>query len=108
MGPKFAAIKKGEHGALLFTPEGPTAIPAYPTKNVVDPTGAGDSFAGGMLGYLASVGDFSPPALRHGMVRGTIASSFTIEAFSLNRVLEVTKSDIERRVGEFLHMLRID
>lgn len=108
MGPGFAVIKKGEHGALLVTSEGPTAIPAYPTNKVKDPTGAGDSFAGGMLGYLASAGDFGPAALRRSVVRGTIASSFTIEAFSVGRLLDVTREDMDRRVGEFLGMLRIE
>ena len=108
LGPKFAVIKKGEHGALLVTAEGPTAIPAFPTKNVNDPTGAGDSFAGGMLGYLAYGDDFSPPALRRALVRGTVAASFTIEAFSLKRVMEVKREDIDRRVEDFRMMLRID
>lgn len=108
LGPTFAVIKKGEHGALLVTAEGPTAIPAFPTKNVNDPTGAGDSFAGGMLGYLADGDDFSPPALRRALVRGTVAASFTIEAFSLKRVMEVKREDIDRRVEDFRMMLRID
>ena len=108
LGPKFAVIKKGEHGALLMTAEGPTAIPAFPTKNVNDPTGAGDSFAGGMLGYLTSEDDFSPPALRRAIVRGTVAASFTIEAFSLKRVMEVKREDIDRRVENFRMMPRID
>lgn len=108
LGPKFAVIKKGEHGALLVTAEGPTAIPAFPTKNVNDPTGAGDSFAGGMLGYLADEDDFSPPALRRAIVRGTVTASFTIEAFSLKRVMELKREDIDRRVEDFRIMLRID
>ncbi len=108
MGPKFAVIKKGEHGAILFTSEGPVAIPAFPTKTVVDPTGAGDSFAGGMLGYLTEIGDTSPAALRRAIVRGTIAASFTIESFSINRAVEVTREQIEDRVKTFLAMLRIE
>lgn len=108
LGPGFAVIKKAEHGAILFTAEGPTAIPAYPTKHVKDPTGAGDSFAGGTLGYLSSVGDHSPAALRRAIVHGTIAASFTIEAFSLDRVLAIERGDIDGRVDEFLRMLRID
>jgi sugar/nucleoside kinase (ribokinase family) len=108
MGPRFAVIKKGEHGALLFTGEGATAIPAFPTQSVVDPTGAGDSFAGGMLGYLTEIGDASPLALRRAIVRGTVAASFTIESFSINRAIEVTRDEIEERVGTFLAMLRIE
>ncbi len=107
-GPTFAVIKKGEHGALLITSEGATPIPAYPARKVVDPTGAGDSFAGGMLGFLASASDFSPASLRRAVVRGTIASSFTIEAFSLDRIKTVTRDEFERRVQEFLGMLRIE
>lgn len=108
MGPRFAVIKKGEHGALLITSDGPTAIPAYPTKNVKDPTGAGDSFAGGMLGYLACGGDFGSSALRRAVVRGTIASSFALEGFSLDGVMNVTRLDVDRRVERFLQMLRIE
>ncbi|MEE9295590.1 MAG: PfkB family carbohydrate kinase [Phycisphaerae bacterium] len=108
LGPKFAVIKKGEHGAMLITPEGPTAIPAFPTKEVRDPTGAGDSFAGGMLGYLATTGDFGPKNLRRAIVRGTVAASFVIEGFSLSRVLEVSRDDIDERVKTFVDMLRID
>ncbi len=107
-GPKFAVIKKGEHGAMLISADGATAIPAYPTDNVKDPTGAGDSFAGGMLGYLAESDDFSPASLKRAIVRGTICSSFTIEGFSLNRVLETTRDDINTRVAQFTRMLRID
>jgi len=107
-GPTFAVIKKGEHGALLITPQGATPIPAYPARKVVDPTGAGDSFAGGMLGFLASTGNVSPASLRRAVVRGTIASSFTIEAFSLDRIKNVTRDEFEHRVQEFLGMLRIE
>jgi len=108
LGPRFAVIKKGEHGALLMTSDGATAIPAYPTRDVKDPTGAGDSFAGGMMGYLAAVGDYGTAALRRALVRGTIAASFTIEGFSLDRVMTVTRADVDERVRRFLDMLRIE
>jgi len=108
LGPRFAVVKKGEHGAMLMTEEGPTVIPAYPTRNVVDPTGAGDSFAGGMMGYLASIGNYGGQALRSALLRGTIASSFTIEAFSLDRVLQVSRRDVDHRIRQFGDMLRID
>jgi sugar/nucleoside kinase (ribokinase family) len=91
-----------------MTAEGPTAIPAFPTRGVKDPTGAGDSFAGGMLGYLASIGDFSTPVLRSALVRGTVAASFAIEAFSLDRVLQITRRDVDERVEFFTKMMRID
>lgn len=108
LGPKFAIIKKGEHGALLVTAEGPVAIPAFPAKVVRDPTGAGDSFAGGVLGYLAEQGKHDPETLKRSLVRGTVASSFTIEDFSLGRVRNLTRTEIDHRVDRFLNMLRFE
>lgn len=107
-GPRFVIIKKGEHGALLVTAEGPVAIPSYPTKNVIDPTGAGDSFAGGVLGFLAAEGRHDAQALRRALVRGTVAASFTIEDFSLNRVRSLEREKIDERVSRFLEVLRFD
>lgn len=107
-GPKFAMIKKGEHGAMLVTADRVVAIPAFPTKKVCDPTGAGDSFAGGVLGYLASEGRQDAEALAGAMVRGTVAASFAIEDFSLRRVQSVTRSEIDGRVDSFLNMLRLE
>ena len=108
LGPKFVIIKKGEHGALLITAEGLTAIPAFPTKAVRDPTGAGDSFAGGFMGYLARQGRHDFPTLRNALVRGTVAASFTIEDFSLRRVANLTGTEVNRRVDQFLSMLRFE
>jgi sugar/nucleoside kinase (ribokinase family) len=108
MGPKFVMIKKGEHGALLVTAEGPVAIPAFPTKRVCDPTGAGDSFAGGTLGYLTAEGKHDPATLARAMVRGTVAASFTIEDFSLGRVKDLKRGEIDARVDKFLSMLRFE
>ncbi|MGB2987477.1 MAG: PfkB family carbohydrate kinase [Phycisphaerae bacterium] len=108
LGPKFAIIKKGEHGALLVTSDGAFALPAYPTKAVRDPTGAGDSFAGGVLGFLAEQGKHDTESLRHAMVRGTIAASFTIEDFSLRRVQNLTRAEINHRVDQFVSTLRFD
>ena len=108
LGPEFAIIKKGEHGALLVTADGVTAIPAFPTKDVRDPTGAGDSFAGGVLGYLNAEGECGTPTLRRAMVRGTVAASFAIEDFSLGRVLTLTREEIDERVAQFIAMLRIE
>lgn len=107
LGPRFVIIKKGEHGALLVTREGPAAIPAYPTRDVRDPTGAGDSFAGGILGYLSSRNRLDVETLRRSMVHGTVAASFAIEGFSLSRVREVTRADVDRRVEEYMNMLRV-
>jgi sugar/nucleoside kinase (ribokinase family) len=108
MGPRFVVIKKGEHGAMLVTADTVTVVPAFPTKDVCDPTGAGDSFAGGMLGYLDRCGQQDTSALRRGLVRGTVAASFTIEGFSLDRLREVTPADVDARVGELLSMMRIE
>jgi len=108
MGPRFAIIKKGEHGALLMTEAGPTAIPAYPTRDVRDPTGAGDSFAGGTLGYIAACGSDDPATLRRAIVRGTVAASFAIEDFSLRRVERLTREEIDARVEAYVAMLRLE
>ena len=108
LGPKFVIIKKGEHGALLVTAEGPAVIPAYPTKLVRDPTGAGDSFAGGVLGYLAEQDRHDPETLKRALVRGTVAASFTIEEFSLGRVQNLTRAEVDRRVDQFLNILRFE
>jgi len=107
-GPTFVIIKKGEHGALLVTAEGAVAIPAYPTKKVCDPTGAGDSFAGGVLGFLAAEGKHNAQTLRRALVRGTVAASFTIEDFSLNRVRDLSRAEVTERVDQFLGVLRFD
>lgn len=108
MGLEFVIIKKGEHGALLVTANGSAAVPAYPTKAVRDPTGAGDSFGGGVLGYLAGQGKHDPETLRRAMVHGTVAASFTIEDFSLRKVQDLTRTEINHRVDEFISMLRFD
>lgn len=86
LGPKMAIIKKGEHGALLFHSEGLFSIPAYPVRLIRDPTGAGDAFAGALVGYLAAVGSTSFDALKHAMLYATVTASLTIEAFSCDRL----------------------
>jgi len=108
LGPRFVVIKKGEHGALLVSPEGPVAVPAFPSREVRDPTGAGDSFAGGLLGYVASRGRVDLPTLRAGLIRGTVAASFTIEDFSLRRLEQLTRPEVDRRVQQFIEMLRFE
>jgi cytidine kinase len=107
-GPTFVVIKKGEHGSMLVLPKEVFVLPAYPTTDVVDPTGAGDSFAGGMMGYLASKGTFNPAVLKQALARGTIAASLTIEGFSLNRLGTATKDEVERRLQAFALMMRFD
>ena len=109
LGPKFVMIKKGEHGSMLITSDGAFAMPAYPAKVVRDPTGAGDSFAGGVLGYLDSQGSkFDTDSLRRAMVRGTVAASFTIEDFSLGRVNNLSRAEIDQRVDQFVNMLSVE
>jgi sugar/nucleoside kinase (ribokinase family) len=105
LGPKFVIIKKGEHGAMLFSEDGIFVVPAYPTAEVIDPTGAGDSFAGGVLGYLAS--DDSPPPgrLRRAMAYGTVAASFTVEGFGLDRLMRTTRQEIDGRLDVYRNML---
>jgi len=106
MGPKFVAIKKGEHGCLLFGDEGEFfTCPAYPLEELHDPTGAGDTFAGGLVGYLASRGgevDFS--GLRQAVVFGSVLASFNVEAFSLERLKTVDRSQIQARCLELQAM----
>ena len=101
-GPRFVVIKKGEHGSMLFTPDTTFALPAFPTEQVCDPTGAGDSFAGGMLGYLASIDRQDASALKAALVRGTAVASFTLEDFSLNRLRQVEPEDLKARVNALL------
>ena len=80
-------------------------LPAYPTPNVVDPTGAGDSFAGGMMGYLAQQGNFEPKTLKEAMGYGIVAASFTVEDFSLDRLKQIDRDDLDKRMAEYRRML---
>ncbi|USN98076.1 MAG: sugar kinase [Phycisphaeraceae bacterium] len=107
-GPAFVVIKKGEHGAILVHRDGLAALPAFPTANVVDPTGAGDTFAGGMMAHIAKTGDTSLDGIRRAMAHGTIIASFTIETFSLERLSGITAGQIEERYQKFAGMLRLD
>lgn len=106
MGPRFVVIKKGEHGAIFFSKHETYVLPAYPTARVVDPTGAGDSFAGGMMGYLAEQGNFEPKTLKEAMAYGILVASFTVEDFSLDRLKTIERADLERRMEEYQRMLR--
>ncbi|QNN20762.1 sugar kinase [Planctomycetales bacterium ZRK34] len=111
MGPKFVVIKKGEHGCLLNHTDGVAVLHAYPSGNVVDPTGAGDSFAGGMMGYLASdqVSDhLDLGAIKRALAYGTIVASYNIESFTLDRLREITREDIDRRLAEYADIIRFD
>ena len=105
-GPKRVIIKKGEHGAFSITESSFFSAPAYPLTQVTDPTGAGDSFAGGMMGYIASVGDTSEETVRSAMVYGTVIASFNIEDFSVNRQKCIQFSDISSRYDELREAIR--
>ena len=100
-GPQIVIIKKGEHGAFMFKERSIFFAPAYPLEDVFDPTGAGDSFAGGFMGYLAQTGDLSDENLRRAVVVGSALGSFAVEKFSVQRLLEITRADIINRVEEF-------
>jgi sugar/nucleoside kinase (ribokinase family) len=105
MGPKFIVIKKGEHGAMFFSAKEKYMMPAYPTSQVVDPTGAGDSFAGGMMGYLAEQGKIEPRTLKHALAYGTVVASYNVEDFSLDRLKGLQRADVDRRFNEYREML---
>lgn len=100
LGPKYVVVKKGEHGCLLCTGDEVFALPAFPTDRVVDPTGAGDSFAGGMMGYLAARHSVTPDAVRRALAYGTCVASFTISDFSLGGLQATTREQVDRRLDE--------
>lgn len=105
LGPKFVVIKKGEHGAMFFSQYETYVLPAFPTEQVVDPTGAGDSFAGGMMGYLSERDDFEPRTLKKAMAYGILVASFNVEDFSLERLKEISREDLEFRLQQYQRML---
>ncbi|RNC80593.1 MAG: sugar kinase [Phycisphaera sp.] len=115
MGPSFVVVKKGEHGCLFVMRDnegiGIGSLPAYPAEKVVDPTGAGDSFAGGMMGYLAhdqgGKPEFTLDRLKAALAHGTVMASFTIETFSLERLASISTADLAERFDEFARMLRV-
>ena len=116
MGPTFAVVKKGEHGCVLVHRDGVAALPAYPAEKVIDPTGAGDSFAGGLMGHIAARhtaehfgGEpVSFDMLRTGLARGTVIASFTIESFSLDRLASLSANDLNARLDEFRGVVAVD
>ncbi len=105
LGPKFVILKKGEHGAMLFTADGVFVVPAYPTEEVVDPTGAGDSFAGALMGSLFTDRTPEPGRLRRAMAYGTVAASLVVEGFGMNRLKQVSRQEIDRRLELYRSML---
>lgn len=101
MGPKYLIIKKGEHGALLFHGKDMFYCPALPLPNVMDPTGAGDTFAGGFIGYLAKTDDISFENMKRAVVYGSALASFTVQEFGTDRIETVTSADLDGRMAEF-------
>jgi sugar/nucleoside kinase (ribokinase family) len=107
-GPRMVIIKKGEHGAFLFKESSIFFAPAYPLEAVFDPTGAGDSFAGGFMGYLARCGDLGDASLRRAVIYGSAMGSFAVEKFSVQRLLEITPRDIAERVADFHRLVAFE
>lgn len=101
MGPRMVVVKRGEHGVIQFTKDTIFAAPSYPLDNVVDPTGAGDSFAGGFMGYLASSGDLSDDGFRRATVLGSVMGSFAVENFSVERLNSLTRAELTTRFRDF-------
>ncbi len=108
MGPKFLVVKKGEHGALLFNKKNVFFAPALPLDEVVDPTGAGDTFAGGFIGFLAHSGDHSFNNLKRAIIVGSALASFCCEKFGVQRLLEIDREDIDRRINQFVELVDFD
>ena len=108
MGPKYLIIKKGEHGALLFNEEKVFYAPALPLEEVFDPTGAGDTFAGGFIGYLASTNDISFDNMKRAIIAGSALASFCVEKFGTEKLLNITKQEIEDRIEEFVSLTNFE
>ena len=106
LGPRVVIVKRGEHGALLFDEEGIFAAPAFPLREVRDPTGAGDAFAGGLMGALASDGRVDTDSLRRAMIYGSVLASFCVERFSLDRLRELTRAEVDARFEDFRRLTR--
>ncbi|MBA3646672.1 MAG: bifunctional hydroxymethylpyrimidine kinase/phosphomethylpyrimidine kinase [Gemmatimonadaceae bacterium] len=107
-GPKHVLIKKGEHGAFMFTRDSVFFAPAFPLESVFDPTGAGDSFAGGFIGYIAKTGDLSEANMRRAVVHGSVMGSFAVEKFSIERLMTVTKAEIDQRVKQLRRLVTFE
>ena len=108
MGPKFLVIKKGEHGALLFHQNHVFSAPGLPLEEVFDPTGAGDSFAGGFIGHLAKTDNISFENMKTAIIMGSALASFCVEKFGPNRMKEISKEDIDARLSEFVQLVNFD
>jgi sugar/nucleoside kinase (ribokinase family) len=107
-GPSYVVVKKGEHGAILYTPEYIFFAPGYPLEEVFDPTGAGDAFAGGFMGYLARCGEVTAEDMRRAMVYGSALGSFAVEKFSVDRLRDLTSGEVHERVRAFRDLTAFD
>jgi sugar/nucleoside kinase (ribokinase family) len=107
LGPRYVILKKGEHGAFIMGGDAHFSLPAYPVTEVVDPTGAGDSFAGGFMGSLARAGEASPANLRRAMLHGTVTASFCVEGFSVEGLTGRGLDDYQRRYDELREIVSI-
>ncbi len=108
MGPKYVVIKKGEHGALLFSEDDVFFAPALPLEEVFDPTGAGDTFAGGFTGYLAKTGDYSYENMKNAIINGSALASFCVEKFGPERLLKLSNSEVHQRLQQFKSLTQFD
>jgi len=108
MGPRFLIIKKGEHGALLFYNEHVFVAPALPLEEVFDPTGAGDTFAGGFIGHLARTGDISFDNMKTAIIVGSAMASFCVEKFGPQRLKEITREEVDDRLRQFVQLVNFD
>ncbi|MCB0454518.1 MAG: bifunctional hydroxymethylpyrimidine kinase/phosphomethylpyrimidine kinase [Aequorivita sp.] len=108
MGPEYVVIKKGEHGALLFSEDDVFFAPALPLEEVFDPTGAGDTFAGGFTGYLAKTGDYSYDNMKNAIINGSALASFCVEKFGLERLLKLSNGEVHQRLQQFKSLTQFD
>lgn len=108
MGPKTLIVKRGEYGSLMFSDSGTFSAPAYPLESVFDPTGAGDTFAGGFMGYLSNTGNMNDGAIRQAIIFGSVMASFNVEEFSLNRMKKLDYKEIEERYKEFKRLTHFE
>lgn len=108
LGPRIVVVKRGEYGACLFQEDSIFFAPGYPLEEVHDPTGAGDTFAGGFMGYLAGAGEVSDRSLRRALIYGSVMASFAVEEFGVSRLLRLTRSEIEARFNEFKRMTHFE
>jgi sugar/nucleoside kinase (ribokinase family) len=107
-GPRHVIIKKGEHGAFMFTEKSIFFAPAFPLESVFDPTGAGDAFAGGFIGYLAATGDLSDANMRRAVIYGSVMGSFAVETFSIERLMTLTRGEIDQRMRDMRRLVAFE